>query len=202
LKKALLAMVIAFGTASAWAGGLAPWKFGMSHEQVSAFNAQGPYKSFLNGDLETYAGQFNGVDRNVQFYFNQSGLWRISVVFYEGSDAHAALADWKAAYAALTALYGRVVVNPKATQSAELNNFDNTADAAAYAVEAGAKVQMAPVQQPPEEFLFSSYQRSVMNGKTHYRVVVFLDATHANEAGVAQLASVGANRPAGAGPED
>lgn len=202
MKKALLAMVIAFGTASAWAGGLAPWKFGMSHDQVSTFSEQGPYKSFLNGDLETYAGQFNGVSRNVQFYFNQSGLWRISVGFYEGIDAHAALAGWKAAHAALTALYGRVVFNLRDAHGAELQDFDTTANAAAQAVEAGAKVQMAPVQQPPDEVLFSSYQRSFMNGKADYRVVVYLDPAHASQAGVAQLASVAANRPAGAGPED
>lgn len=202
MKKVLLAIVIAFVTASTWAGGLAPWKFGMSHEQVRAFSEHGPYKSFLNGDLETYAGQFNGVDRNVQFYFNQSGLWRISVGFYEGIDPHAALAGWKAAHAALTSLYGRVAFNLRDAQGAELQDFDTTANAAAQAVETGAKVQMAPVQQPPEEVLFSSYQRSFLNGNPHYRVVVYLDPAHASQARVAQLALLASNRPAGASPED
>jgi hypothetical protein len=180
MKKTLAIVVMALCACPVWANGLTPWKFGMSREQVSAFSAQGPYTSFKNGDLETYAGQFNGVDRNVQFYFNQTGLWRISVQFYEGTDAAAARAGWRDAYATLAALYGPV-------ETALSGNGEELANRTAEAVEAGIKLQMAPVRQPLEEYVFSSYQRYVANGKALYRVVVYLDPAHPKPGRVAQL---------------
>jgi hypothetical protein len=40
--------------------GLPPWQFGMTKEQVASFEQFGPYKSFKNGDLETYNGIYRG----------------------------------------------------------------------------------------------------------------------------------------------
>jgi hypothetical protein len=66
-------------------------------------------------------------------------------------------------------------------------NIDTWSKVAAQAVEGGAKVQMAPVRQPPEEYLFSSWQRSTLSGRAHYQVVVYLDPPHARPALVARL---------------
>lgn len=184
MKRAIAALLLALAACPAWASGLSPWTFGMSRAQVGAFAEQGPYKAFANGDLETYAGEFDGVKRNVQFYFNSTGLWRISVMFYEGTDAMAARVGWKAAHATLMHLYGPVDV-PLVDQAGV--DIDALSRVTAQAVEGGAKVQMAPARQPREEYLFSSWQRSTISGRAHYRVVVYLDPPHAGPALVAQL---------------
>ncbi len=175
MKYLLVTMGWMAAMAPAWAGGLAPWTFGMSHEQVAALTAQGPYKTFRNGDLETYAGRFNGEQHNVQFYFKDHVLERISVMFYEGHDAQAARAGWKQAYAALAALYGPVDTRLESQGQDPAPGLDALADNAAYIVESGRKVQMAPLHQPREERLFSSWQRHAMGADMLYRVVVFID---------------------------
>jgi len=187
MRYLLVTMWWMMAMAPAWAGGLAPWTFGMSREQVTALTAQGPYKAFRNGDLETYAGQFNGVQHNMQFYFNDGALWRISVNFYEGNDAQAARAGWKQAYAALAALYGPVEARLASQGQDPAAGLDTLADHAAHLVETGRKVQMAPVHQPREEMLFSSYQRHAMGDDMLYRVVILIDPASTPPARVASM---------------
>jgi hypothetical protein len=80
--------------------GLPPWQFGMSKDEVVGFSDFGPYKSFRNGDVETYNGLFDGRKGNVQFFFNDSGLRRIGVYEYEGKDGTLANAAWMRSYGA------------------------------------------------------------------------------------------------------
>jgi len=53
-------IVAALSPVSVNAAGLPPWQFGMSKSQVNSLKEFGPYKSFSNGDLETYNGRFHG----------------------------------------------------------------------------------------------------------------------------------------------
>jgi hypothetical protein len=57
----------------------------MSPQEVTSQVDAGPYKSFTNGDLETYNGLFDGHKENVQFFFKEGRLVRIGVYLYEGA---------------------------------------------------------------------------------------------------------------------
>ena len=59
-----------FAASPAFAGGFGPWTFGMSADQIRSVKAQGPYRAFSNGGLETYNAEFGGKAQNAQFYFN------------------------------------------------------------------------------------------------------------------------------------
>ena len=62
-------------TPAAETDGLAPWHFHMTPQEVMAFADYGPYRSFSNGDLETFTGLFDGKKENVQFFFKVES-WR------------------------------------------------------------------------------------------------------------------------------
>ena len=109
MKKILAAMTIVFAFAAAGTSstaGFPPWEFGMSKSDVMGFSKFGPYKSFSNGDLETYNGIYDGKKQNIQFFFNAKGLHRISVYLYEGKDIDDARAMWRQAYESLMKKYG------------------------------------------------------------------------------------------------
>src|SRR6266571_4045340 len=72
--------------------GLPPWQFGMSREQVVSFKQFGPYKSFPNGDLETYNRQFHGKNENIQFFFVKNKLHHIGIYLGEGMDRQRTMA--------------------------------------------------------------------------------------------------------------
>lgn len=155
------------------AGGLSPWSFGMSKQQVSAFAAQGPYKSFANGDLETYNGVFDGHKENVQFFFGPEGLRRIGVYMYEGSDQQAAARAWRRAHAAMTSLFGPIQLRGIALRPDADTSIDELVLAVVLSTEASGKTQMAPATQPADAHIFSSFMR--LQGKTGYAVIVYFD---------------------------
>src|SRR5437016_4271462 len=101
----VIAVVVPF---SANAAGFPPWQLGMSKSQVASFKEFGPYKSFSNGDLETYNGRFHGRKANVQFFFQGDRLRRIGVYLYEGTDSKGGIPAWRNAYEALQKDYGKV----------------------------------------------------------------------------------------------
>lgn len=161
------------------AGGLSPWRFEMTPQEVTAFQEYGPYKSFSNGDLETYAGIFNGHKENVQFFFKQGKLARIGIYLYEGPDIKSAAATWGRAYAALKSMFGEIelpeihVSNGNASLAPEV-----VAAAAGANVDAGGKSQMAPIMQPADKFVFASFRRQNVQGQMIYYVIVSYDPPH------------------------
>ena len=132
----------------------------------------GPYKSFSNGDLETYSGQFLGKKGNVQFYFKDGTLRRIVGLTYEGIDPNAATAAWLQTYRALQEKFGDIETPGMSGEPQEL------AVQARVRVELGVKAQMAPKKQPRDEFYFSTFTSFTSEGKKWYRVVVNIDPPH------------------------
>ena len=148
----------------------------MTPQEVIAFQDYGPYKSFSNGDLETYAGEFNGHKENVQFFFKEGRLARIGIYLYEGQDIKAAAANWGRAYASLKSMYGRIELPDihVSGSSAELAP-DAVATAGGANVEVTGKSQMAPVKQPLDEFVFASFRRQNVQDHVFYYVIVYYD---------------------------
>jgi hypothetical protein len=162
----------------AHAAGLAPWEFAMSREQVSGFKEFGPYNAFSNGDLETFNGIFDGHKENIQFFFNESGLTRIGVYVYEGTDVSAATSAWRHCYGTLTRLYGKLETPGLATTSGKAPDLDKMAMEVRSKVVSGVKVQMAPFEQPEKLFVYSSIWRSENQGSQHFYVVIYIDPPH------------------------
>jgi hypothetical protein len=106
LLPRLLALAISAFPISGWSAGLPPWEFGMSLEQVKSFERFAPYKTFSNGDLESYKGIYQGRKENVQFFFGPRGLHRIGVYVFEGKDPKKAATAFQRAYAILQRDYG------------------------------------------------------------------------------------------------
>lgn len=157
-------------TFPAFADGFGPWKFGMSADQIQALSAYGPYKFFSNGDLETYKGDFGGKKENVQFFLKDGRLWRIGVYTYEGTDLGAATQAWIHTYATLQSQYGSLE-----TPSYQGATTEALAESARAIVAAGGKAQTAPLAQPKEEFVFSSFASYNHDGTTYYTVTVSYD---------------------------
>jgi hypothetical protein len=154
----------------AQAGGLAPWQFGMSHAEIEGQMSYGPYRSFSNGDLETYNGDFAGRKRNVQFYIENDALIRIAVRMYEGTDITAATAAWRETNTALRQQFGAIDM-PYASAQATPDFAEQAADI----VVAGGKAQMAPSKQHKSEFVFATYSTFEHDSSQYYMVTVNFD---------------------------
>ena len=167
------ALILLAGCSSLFGAGLPPWSFGMTKEQVTGIVDRGPYKSFSNGDLETYNGEFHGQKRNVQFFFNVSGLNRIEINMYEGQELDQAIAAFETVYVGMNREYGDL----------KASGFDlpvpcdahKAALAAGEKVEQGTKAQLAPILQNQDVVTFSSFRKSDVMGHTFYNVVIYLD---------------------------
>ena len=142
----------------------------MSAEQIQAISASGPYRAFSNGDLETYNGDFGGKKENVQFFLKGGQLWRIGIYTYEGTDLAAAAKAWTHTYSTLHAQYG-----PLETPNYQGATPEALAKSARAIVAAGGKAQMAPLEQPKGEFVFSSFASYAHEGTTYYTVTVNYD---------------------------
>lgn len=155
---------------------LGPWTFQMTPEEVLAQKDHGPYKSFSNGDLETYAGDFNGGKENVQFFFKGGRLVRMMVSRYEGTDGKQAARVFGQTYAVLASMYG-AIETPDITSDrpGEALTAELVAAASGPQAEISGKTQMAPVKQPVNAFVFSSLARQDVQGKTYYYVRVIYD---------------------------
>lgn len=155
---------------------LGPWTFQMTPEQVMAAKDHGPYKSFSNGDLETYAGDFDGEKENIQFFFQGGRLVRMMVSRYEGPDVHEAARVFGETYAVLKSMYG-AIETPDITS--DRPGEDLTPELVAIAsgpqAELSGKTQLAPVKQPSYAFVFSSLAKQDVQGKVYYYVRVIYD---------------------------
>ena len=147
----------------------------MTPDQVSAVTAFGPYKTFSNGDLETYKGVFNGREENFQFFFDeQKKLRRIGIYLYEGQDLQAGAKKWVELYTTISKMFGAIETPDNAAPVDDKANADFSTKAI-QVVESTGKTQMAPINQPDDVFVFSSLMRSNVEGKNIYDVVLYFD---------------------------
>ncbi len=146
----------------------------MSPAQVAAIAECGPYKTFSNGDLETYNGVFDGKKENFQFFFQDGQLRRIGVYLHESQDPVAGARTWLTLYQAMTKLFGRVETpdNPAPIDAAGELTF---IDKALELVQNSGKTQMAPLTQPKDAFVFSSFMRREVSDEKYYYVVLYFD---------------------------
>lgn len=153
-----------------------PWAFGMTHKQVLTVDAYGPYRSFKNGDLETYNAVFDGHFQNFQFYFKNDRLHRISIVIYEGPDLIAAGNAWGKLYDAMKRNLGRIETPenapPVTANPASMKTFIAKAQAL---VKSGGKAQMAPMKQPTDAFSFASFGSYEVQGTKMYHATIYFD---------------------------
>ena len=161
---------------SARAAGLPPWEFGMSSSQVASFKKYGPYKTFANGDLETYSRPFHGHKVNVQFFFSGGHLQRIAVFLYEGTDPKGGIPAWRAAYEALQKDYGRIISpNIRVSPSSESLNPEIHAVVAAANADATGESRMMPAKQPPGMHVFARLFTGNVEGKKWYYMNIVYD---------------------------
>ncbi len=135
----------------------------------------GPYKSFSNGDLETFKGVFDSKEENFQFFFENRKLRRIGIYLYEGNDPAAGARKWRTLYSTLSRLYGRIESPdnlPPLTGDADVVAFESKAK---ELVQSSGKVQMAPLAQPDGASVFSNFWRREATGQTFYFVVLYFD---------------------------
>ena len=148
------------------AAGLPPWEFGMSKSQVASFEEFSPYKSFSNGDLETYNGRFNSRKTNVQFFFQGDHLRRIGVFLYEGTDPKGGIPAWRSAYETLQKDYGKVSMpDIQALPGSTPANADVLAIAAAANADILGETTMAPAKQPPGIRVSARFWTAMVQGK-------------------------------------
>jgi hypothetical protein len=161
-----------------FAAGFPPWEFGMSHEQVVGIKEFGPYKTFANGDLETFNGVFNGRKENIQFFFHNNGLHRVAVYLYEGTDLAAAMSRWIDCHQILARLYGTIEIPGfDASGPGKPAGIEDVAFEVKKKVATGIKVQMAPIQQPEKFFVYSSFWQGESQGAVFY-LTIYFDPPH------------------------
>ncbi len=161
-------------TVTSFSAGLTPWDFGMSKSEVTAFKEFGPYRTFSNGDIETFNGIYDGKKENIQFFFDATGLYRIGVYVYEGQDIQASRAAWRRTYDSLAKNYGKVdTPDIKVAQGSDPANSEVLSIAAAANVDLFGKTQMAPVIQPEDMSIISTFTRQEVQGVRHFYVIVY-----------------------------
>jgi hypothetical protein len=151
-----------------------PWKFGMSPKEVAEVTECGPYKSFSNGDLETYNGVFDGKNENFQFFFQDGKLRRIGIYLYEGHDPSAGAKVWLRLYPTMTRLFGNIET-PRNIAPASEGAMGAFTAKALEEVQGPGKIQMAPVAQPKDAFVFASFMRNDVGDEKLYNVVLYYD---------------------------
>lgn len=157
------------------AAGLSPWQFGMTKEQVASFKQSGPYKSFSNGDLETYNGIYRGQKHNVQFYFQNNRLVKIMVSFGEGTSREKAIQTFKQVYRVLEKNYGKVVIPEISVgKGSDPLNADVLAIGAAANASVAGYTHINPVNQPRDMHVWGTiFSKIVGNDRWYYVAIMF-----------------------------
>ena len=172
----LLLFVFTLLPLTATAAGLSPWQFGMTPAEVKSFKESGPYKTFSNGDLETFNGRFKGRKENVQFFFQNGRLRRIGIYLWEGQNPKKGIPVWHRAYELLHADYGRVATpDLKAGPDSEPLNAEVLAIAAAAHADVTGRTEMAPAKQPREMRVSAAFMAHMAREGKSYAVAIFLD---------------------------
>ncbi len=160
---------------SAFAAGIPPWKFGMTKAEAASFKEFGPYKTFSNGDLETFNGRYHGRKENIQFFFEGGRLRRIGVYFGETTDPKKAVAMFERAYRLLQQDYGKIEVPEMADSGGGTRPLTAIAAGAMANANVTGKTQMTPVKQPKDMSVFSSAYRVYERGQKTFTVAIFFD---------------------------
>jgi hypothetical protein len=172
----LTLLLVAFLPALSNASGLGPWQFGMSKPQVASFKQFGPYKSFSNGDLETYNWRFHGHKANVQFFFLGERLRRIGVYLYEGTDPKGGIPSWRIAYDALHKDFGSVSTpDIRVGSKSDPLNPDVIAIGEAMNADVTGESRLLPGKQPANMHVFARGWTGIVQGKKWYYIAVFYD---------------------------
>jgi hypothetical protein len=150
-----------------------PWSFDMSPDEVRSVTEAGPYKSFSNGDLETYNGIYEGNKENFQFFFKDQKLWRIGIYLYEERDPKVAAQKWAELHQSLQHRFGDLET-PNNTFVDSTEGRDAFSKAAIAIAIKPAKSQMAPVRQPNDAFVFGSFYGRDVQGQRIYEVTLYL----------------------------
>src|SRR4051794_9451439 len=175
LTTRLLILVCLLLPYSTFAAGLPPWKFGMTKAEVATFKEFGPYKTFSNGDIETFNGRHHGQKQNIQFFFGGGRLRRIGVYFGATTDRKKAVAMFEHAYRALEQDYGRIEVPEMKVSGGGTPPPTVIAVGAMANADVTGKTQMAPVKQPKDMSVFSSAYRLSTAGRKLFSVAIFFD---------------------------
>ena len=160
---------------SAFAAGVPPWKFGMTKAEVASFKEFGPYKTFSNGDLETFNGPFHGRKENIQFFFEGDRLRRIGVYMGEGTDRNKAVAAFEQAYRILEQDYGKIELPEMKVSGGGTPPPTVIAVGALANADVTGKTQMAPVNQPKDMFVFCSAYRYFVRGQKWFAIAIMFD---------------------------
>lgn len=175
MRIVIILLIIVIMPFSAFSAGLTPWEFGMSKSEVSSFSKYGPYRTFSNGDIETYNGIYDGKAENVQFFFdNNDKLARIGVYLYEGTDIKEAQKAWKRAYDSFTQKYGKIEIFGT-KRSSENKPIDATSLSIAAAANVDMTSELSPINQPKDMFVSSKFWSQDVQGTRYYWVTIFLD---------------------------
>jgi hypothetical protein len=158
------------------AAGLPPWQFGMTKEQVTSFKQFGPYKSFSNGDLETYNGIYRGKKHNVQFYFQNNRLVKIMVSFGEGTSRDKAIQTFRQVYGVLEKIYGKVVIPEVSVgKGSQPVNADVLAIGAAANASVTGYTHINPVNQPRDMHVWGTLASKVIGNERWYYVSIMFE---------------------------
>jgi hypothetical protein len=177
IPQLILTSFILASPSIAVSAGLPPWQFGMNKEQVKSFSQFGPYKTFKNGDLETFNGRFHEKKENIQFFFANGRLNRIGVYLGEGTDRDKAIAVFRQAYEILQKDYGPIII-PEEHLSKKSNRVSLSARAIAAAANAyvSGYTHIIPIKQPKDVRVSGAIMTDNVAGAKWYYIAIFFDS--------------------------
>jgi hypothetical protein len=177
MKSILVCSVLWFIAVCVTAGaGLPPWQFGMTPAQVAGFKEFAPYKTFSNGDLETFKGRFHGRQHNVQFYFERGRLRRIAVNFGEGTDRKKAIATCKQLYELLQRDYGSVTIpEDKSPRGSKASPPEVQAVAATMNADLFGITHLIPARQPQNMRVLGLVRSTIIGGQKWFYITLNFD---------------------------
>jgi hypothetical protein len=176
MKPILILITAAISLSTVAGAGLPPWQFGMTPAQVAAFKESGPYKTFSNGDLETFNGRFQGRKTNVQFYFERGRLRRIAVNLGEGTDRKKAIATCEQLYELLQRNYGPVTIpEDKSPRGAKTAPPGVQAVAATMNADLFGTTHLIPARQPRNMRVVGMVRSVTTGGQKWFYVTLNFD---------------------------
>jgi hypothetical protein len=176
MKPILVLVTAALSLTTAAGAGLPPWQLGMTPTQVAGFKESGPYKTFSNGDLETFNGRFHGRKHNVQFYFQGGRLQRIAVNLGEGTDRKKAVAACEQLYELLQHDYGAVTIpEDKSPRGAKAAPPGVQAVAATMNADLTGITHLIPAKQPAGMHVVGLVRSGMVNGQKWFYVTLNFD---------------------------
>jgi hypothetical protein len=177
----MLGAVLPAAAESASPGGLPPWHFHMTPDQVRSFNDYSPYDEVGKDSLATHYAVFNGALEYVEFDFKDGGLFRLGVYLYYGTDLARASEVWGHSFTTLKSLYGDVKLPDAGAYGAASSapTEANVAMGGMKIVQAGGKTRLTPATQPADAYVFSTFRSMEKNGKTHYFVILYYEPPRA-----------------------